>query len=119
MASALQWLIIGKPISQYTSYAAMFCPLHRSISIEQHEKHLYTIHPAITENMEDSLVKQAPHILMSESHNASISAMSISFHNIINVRSVSVIFLSPISANCKSSPIHSCEERMGAQWVQR
>ena len=29
-----------KAICQYTSYAAMFCPLHRSIIIEQHEKHL-------------------------------------------------------------------------------
>jgi len=33
-------LITGKLISQYTSYAAMFCLLHSSISIEQHEKHL-------------------------------------------------------------------------------
>jgi len=30
----------GKPISQYTSYSAMFCPLHSNISKEQHEKHL-------------------------------------------------------------------------------
>ena len=35
-----QRLIIGKPISQYASYSAMFCPLHSSIGKEQHEKHL-------------------------------------------------------------------------------
>ena len=42
------------------------------------------------ENIEDSLVKLVPCISMRESHNASISAMSSSFHNIIAVRSVSV-----------------------------
>jgi len=52
------------------------------------------IHPAIMENMKDSLVKCTPHILMRESHNASISAMLNSFHNITAVRSVSAIFLS-------------------------
>ena len=36
---APQRLIIGKPISQYASYSAMFCPLH-IIGKEQHEKHL-------------------------------------------------------------------------------
>jgi len=35
-----QCLIIGNPISQYTLYAAMFCLLHCSVSIEQHKKHL-------------------------------------------------------------------------------
>jgi len=37
---APQRLIIGKPISQYASYSAMFCPLHSNIGKEQHEKHL-------------------------------------------------------------------------------
>ena len=37
---ALQGLIIGIPKSQYASYSDMFCPLHSSISKEQHEKHL-------------------------------------------------------------------------------
>jgi len=37
---APQELIIGMPISQYTSYSAMFCPLHSNISEEQHEKYL-------------------------------------------------------------------------------
>ena len=37
---APQRLIIGKPISQYASYSAMFCPLYSNISKEQHEKHL-------------------------------------------------------------------------------
>jgi len=40
MAGEPQGLIIGTPISQYTSYSAMFCPLHSNISKEQHEKHL-------------------------------------------------------------------------------
>ena len=35
-----QRLIIGKPISQYTSYSAIFCPLHSIIGKEQYEKHL-------------------------------------------------------------------------------
>jgi len=62
-----QWLTIGKPISQYASYAAMFCPLHSIISTEQHKKHLYN--PSITENMEDSILIRAPHILICETHN--------------------------------------------------
>ena len=33
------------------------------------------IHPAIMENTKDSLMKCAPHILMDESHNVSISAI--------------------------------------------
>ena len=52
----------------------MFCLLHSSISIEQH-KSTSAIHPAITENMEDSLVMCVPHISMSESHNALISEL--------------------------------------------
>ena len=40
MASTLQGLIIGAPISQYASYSTMFYPLHSNISKEQHEKHL-------------------------------------------------------------------------------
>ena len=32
--------LIGKPISQYASYSAMFCLLHSNIGKEQHEKHL-------------------------------------------------------------------------------
>jgi len=37
---APQTLIIGKPISQYASYSAMFCPLHSNIGKELYEKHL-------------------------------------------------------------------------------
>ena len=36
-----QGLILETPISQYTSYSAMFCPVHSNISKEQHENHLY------------------------------------------------------------------------------
>jgi len=71
----LQWLIIGKPISQYPSYAAMFCLLHSSISKKPHEKHLCNPSSHYG-NMEDSLAKHVPHISMHENHNALISAMS-------------------------------------------
>ena len=37
---APQRLIIGKPISQYALYSAIFCPFHSNIGKEQHEKHL-------------------------------------------------------------------------------
>jgi len=33
-------LIIGKSISQYATYSAIFCLLHSNIGEEQHEKHL-------------------------------------------------------------------------------
>ena len=83
----------------------MFCPLHSSISIqEQHNKaplqsiQPLSIHPAIMKNIEDLLVMHAPHISMHESHNALISAILSSFHNIIAVRSVSAIFVSHTEA---------------------
>ena len=61
----------------------MFCLLHSCI----------VVHPGILENTEDSLIKHAPYIVIYENHNASISAMLDSFHNIIAVRSVSAIFM--------------------------
>ena len=78
-----QGLIIGAPISisQFTLYSAMFCPLHSNTSKKQHEN-ISAIHPAVMENMENILVKRAPHISIFESHNASISAISNLFHNI-------------------------------------
>jgi len=50
------------------------------------------------ENYEDSLVMRTPQILMGESHNTSISAISNSFHNIIAARSVLAIFASHTEA---------------------
>jgi len=50
-----QWLIIGKPKSQYASYAAMFCLLHSSISIRSTS----VIHP---ENTKDVFVMHAPYL---------------------------------------------------------
>jgi len=48
-------------------------------------KSIPAIHPAITENMEAILVKHMPHTgSIRESHNASISALSNSFHNIVS-----------------------------------
>ena len=52
-------IIIGASISQYASYTTMFCLLHSNINKEQHES-ISAIYPAITENMENSLVKHAP-----------------------------------------------------------
>ena len=43
-------------------------------------KSISTMHPAITENTENILVKRASHISIRESHNTSISTMSNSFH---------------------------------------
>ena len=62
-----QRLIIGKPISQYALYSDMLCP--------SHSKSLRKI---------QTLMKCAPHILICESHNASISAILNSFHNIVS-----------------------------------
>ena len=47
-------------------------------------KSISAIHQALTENMDNMLVKHVPHILILESHNASISAMSNLFHNIVS-----------------------------------
>ena len=72
-----------KPINQYALYSVMFCLLYSNISKEQHEKHLCnpSSHYGNTENI---LVKRAPHISIRESHDASISAMLNSFHNIVS-----------------------------------
>ena len=78
-------LIIGKPINQYASYSAMFCPLHCNIGKEQHEKYLYNPSSHYGKYGEyNILVKHVPHISIRESHNASISVMSNSFHNIVS-----------------------------------
>ena len=90
-----QWLIIGKLISQYTSYAAMFCLLHSGICKEQHEKHLCNS----SSHYGNSLEKCVPCISINESHNASISAMSNFFHCIIAVRSVSAIFYTSLRSH--------------------
>jgi len=81
---APQRLIIGKPISQYTSYSAIFCPLYSNISKEQHEKHLCNPSSHYGKYGEYILVKHMPHISIRESHNGSISAMLNSFHNIVS-----------------------------------
>ena len=64
-------------------------------------KSISAIHPAITENTENMLVKHASHISIRESHNtldnSSISAMSNLFHNILawhNTRNTTAIFMS-------------------------
>ena len=67
-------------ISQYTLYLAMFCPLHNNINKKQLES-ISAIHPAITENVEDLLMKFMSNISICESHNTTIPAMSNLFHN--------------------------------------
>jgi len=79
-----QRLIIGKPISQYASYSAMFCPLYSNISKEQHEKH--HCNPSSHYRKYGEYTREtAPHISIHEnSLNVSISAMSNSIHNIVS-----------------------------------
>ena len=80
-------------------------------------KSISAIHPIIMENMENMLMKRVPLISMHESHNASISAMSNSFHNTVNKASASVIFMSrteTITCLLQIVTLRGCEERMGA-----
>ena len=78
-----QGLISGTPINQYASYSAMFCLLHSIISKEQHEKHLCKPSSHYRKYGEYAR-KMSAHILIREGHNASISAMLNSFHNIVS-----------------------------------
>jgi len=69
-----QGLITGKPVSQKTSYSAMFGPLYSNISKEQYVKYsISAIHPGIMENMVDLLVKYVPHISICENHTKCLS----------------------------------------------
>ena len=103
-----QRLVIGKPISQYASYSGMFCPLHSNIGKEQ-LKSISEIHPVITENAENILVKRAPH----QSHNVSISAMSNLGEGGCEVPLCLV--LKPFSVYRKSSPYTVVKKGVGDQ----
>ena len=62
-------------------------------------KSISTIHPAITENTEDSFVKHASHTSMHKSHNVLISVILNPLHNIIaksSERSASAIDSVPV-----------------------
>ena len=59
---APQRLIIGKPISQYTAYSAMICPLHSNIGKEQHEKHLCNLSSHYGKYGEDTREMRAPYL---------------------------------------------------------
>jgi len=93
----------------------MFCPFHSNIR-KNSIKNISAIHPAITENTENILVKRMPHFSMRES---SISAMSNLFHKqgiVWGVPQQSVcLALKPLRVYRKLSPLRSCEERMGDQ----
>jgi len=78
-----QRLIIGKSISQYTLYSAMFCPLHSNIGKEQHEKHFCNPFSHYRKYGEYTH-ERVPHISIRESYGVSISAMANSFHNMIS-----------------------------------
>ena len=72
-----------KPISQYTLYSAMFCLLHSNIRKNTAWKApMQSIQPLSI----NSLVKCMHHFSLRESHYASITAMSNSFHNIISCK---------------------------------
>jgi len=64
-------------------YVLFLSITQQCISKEQHEKHLCNLSSQCG-SMKNSLEKRAPHISIWESHNASISAMTNSFHNIVN-----------------------------------
>jgi len=92
--SIVNYLKAHKPVCFLHSYF---------LSVTQQYKHRKTkstsaIHPAITENMKDLLVKCTLHISMCKSHSASISAMLNTFYNILAIRSVLVIFISRTEA---------------------
>jgi len=59
---APQRLIIGKPISQYTSYSAMFCPLCSNISKEQHEKYFCNPYSHYRKHGEYTCETHAPYL---------------------------------------------------------
>jgi len=76
-------LITVKPISQYASYPAMFCPLHSNKGKEQHEKHLCNPSSCYGKYGEYTRETCTPYSIC-ESYNVSISAMSNLFHNIVS-----------------------------------
>jgi len=79
-----QRLIIGKPISQYASYSAMFCLLHSNIGKEKHEKIPHPCNPSSHYGKYEEYTRErVPHISIRESHSISISAMSNLFHHIV------------------------------------
>ena len=78
MKRTTKGLIIGTPISQ--RYALSYV-----LSVtQQYKQRVATIHPAITENTENILMKRMLDISIRESHNAFISAMPNSFCNILS-----------------------------------
>ena len=76
-------------------------------------KSISAIHPAITENTENILVKRAPHISIRESHSVSISAMVNSFHNIISNEKCLMSRTEAISHLPQIVTIRGCEEKNG------
>ena len=70
------------------------CLLRSSISIEQYKKHLCNLSCHYRKYGRFTRVARAPYTSMRENHNASILAISNSFHNIIAERSVSAIMMS-------------------------
>jgi len=85
------------------------------------KKSISAIHPTITENMKNMLVKHTPHISMRESHNISILAMSNSSRHSkqgiereVPHRSLCLV-LKLFRVYCKSSPHTVVKKRMGDQ----
>ena len=116
---APQRFIIGKPISQYASYSAMFCPLHSNIGKEQHKKHLCNPSSHYG-NYGEYTCETCPHISIHESHNISISAMSNSTYTVVSkTRKVPhqslCLTLKPFYVYHKLSPYTVVKKRMGDQ----
>ena len=102
MASACpSRLMIKMPISHMLHM--QLCSVRRTAAQAKNSMESSSgIHPAITVNTEYLLVKHVSRILICKSHNASISVMSNSLHNIIAVRSASYLALKPycVIPNC-------------------
>jgi len=113
-----QRLIIGKPISQYASHSAMFCPLYSNIT-KNSMKSISAIYPTITENTENVLVKCASHISICEKLNFSNVELD-SLHSKQGIarempQQSLCLVLKPLRVYYKSSPYAVVKKSMGGQ----
>jgi len=96
----------------------MFCPLHSNINKEQHKKHLWYPSSHCGNTKKNWLMRRTPYVLIHENHNTLFSAMSNSFHNIVNNKKCLwsiCLSLKPLNVHRKLSLVHGEEERMIAQ----
>jgi len=75
---------------------------YTTIQAKKSVKSICAVHPDLTENTENSLVKHVPHISIHESHNASILAISNSFHSTISKEWYEKCLCNPYVTYCSS-----------------